>query len=218
MKKLLAILLMTITVLGLTSCQPLKDIPLPETVTTETTQVTETDKVQDNKRYVTDYDLALKDSKKDPTGEWTIRKREDKTGIYIEIYHPGDKIEIKDYLMFWVFDSAEEAKAKYDALYKRSKKYSTSTWEEGENWFVSQEPDVYDAGIIWMNYLNGNVIIEADLDIWSEWPTEWTEEPEETTTTEPTKPKFNRYSLKDYVIENADQLKDFVLHKVLGDT
>ena len=215
MKKVISILLTATMLIGLTGCVPDKKVNVRKADPTKAGEENEMTEESEQKKYVTDYDLELNDSKKDPSGEWNIWKRDDGDSGFLQIRHLSNNVEPRDYLLFWVFDSDEEAKEHYDYYYERSKAFSP-TWEEGDNWFVSQEPDVCDAGIIWMLYLNGNVVIHAELDYWSEWGANW-DEPVESTTTAATEPTFDKYSLKDYVIENADELKDFVLNEILAE-
>ena len=87
--------------------------------------------------------------------------------------------------------------------------------EEGKNWFAGWEPGVCDASIYNMVYLEDNVLIMAELEIVSEWPEPWPDEDEPDITPEPVSAGYDRSILKDYVIEHAEDLKDFVLNKVL---
>ena len=137
--------------------------------------------------------------------EWDIRKMKEQHGSYLLIMHNGEATEMRDQPVFRVFKSASEAKKKYDSFYEECK-CNTPTWEEGDNWFVSKKPGVCDAFVIRMNYLNGNVIISADLDIRNVCGY--------AVTNTATEQAFDNYPLKDYVIENADELKRFVLKEM----
>ena len=170
------------------------------------------------KKYATDYPIEVRDYAKDVYEGWDVWKRQEQNLIFLQITNRNyDKAEQIDRLLFWVFDSPEEAKNYYDSLYKRSKEYDRDCyWEEGDSWFISQEPDVCDAGIVWMNYQTGNIIIMAELYSWSEWAvyddgTGTVNEPEGTTEKE-----FDEYNLKSYIIENAPEIRSFVLEKILG--
>ncbi len=170
------------------------------------------------KKYATDYPIEIRDYAKDVYEGWDVWKRQEQNLIFLQITNRNyDKAEQIDRLLFWVFDSPEEAKNYYDSLYKRSKEYDRDCyWEEGDSWFISQEPDVCDAGIVWMNYQTGNIIIMAELYSWSEWAvyddgTGTVNEPEGTTEKE-----FDEYNLKSYIIENAPEIRSFVLEKILG--
>ncbi|MBO7449667.1 MAG: hypothetical protein J6U54_04790, partial [Clostridiales bacterium] len=170
-----------------------------------------------NIKYATD--CKVDDSKhvKVLNDTYDIWKRDENGTAILQITYRGEEKDPRDYLLFWVFDSSAEAKEKYESLYDRSKNYQGIS-EEGDNWFISQEPDVCDVGIIWMNYLDGNVIISAELDMWSEWPEYYDEDEEEATPTPtPTEPAFDTYSLKDYILENADDIKAYVLKTILAD-
>ena len=167
-------------------------------------------------KYASDCEVDDRGHVKVLNDTYDIWKREEDGTYMLLITYRGEKNEPRDYLRYWVFDDSTDAKEKYQAMYDRSEDYQGIS-EEGDNWFVSQEPDVCDAGIIWMNYLDGNVIISADLDMWSEWAEYYDETEETTPTPTPTEPSFDTYSLKDYILENADDLKGFVLSDVLGD-
>ena len=88
--------------------------------------------------------------------------------------------------------------------------------EEGENWFIGWEPYVFDASIYDMILLQDNVIIMAELDFVSEWAEPVPDENEPAVTPEPAGSQFNTMTLKDYVLNNAEYLKDYVLEKILG--
>ena len=197
-KRTAAIVLMLVTLMSVAACGAAKD------------------NAKDNKKYATDYNLELKKSKtvKD---NWRIRKREENGVVMLQITKGSSYAEEpRDYLLFWVFDSEKQAKKKYQNLYNKCKDYNNgSKWEEGDDWFVSEEPDVCDAFITWMICREGNVIIEADIDFSSAWSESYVEETTGTPTEATTEVKFDKSTLKDYVIDNRSELKDFVLNEIL---
>lgn len=67
-----------------------------------------------------------------------------------------------------------------------------------------------------MILLQDNVIIMAELDFVSEWAEPVPDENEPAVTPEPAGSQFNTMTLKDYVLNNAEYLKDYVLEKILG--
>lgn len=171
-----------------------------------------------SKKYATDYPLDVKKTKNNVLGKWDIWKREENGVVFLQIdCGYSDREEERDYMLFWVFDTPSQAKDMYEEYYESSKKYDNGRyWEEGDNWFVSEEPGVCDATIVWMNCLSDNVIISTELDIWSSWSENVTnEEPETTEETEVAEERFDTSKLKDYVIDNASKLEDYVLNEIL---
>ncbi len=194
-KKSVALAIMLLTLISVTACGEKKD----------------------TKKYATDYNLEVKETTT-VMDCWDIWKREDDGVIMLQIdcKNSGRK-EPRDYLLYWVFDTPEQAKNKYEEFYNRSKAYDKGNkWEEGDKWFVSEEPDVCDAYITWMNYLEGNVIISAELDVSSAWSeNDGYDDTTESTTEADTEERFDTSTLKDYVINNAPALKDFVINDIL---
>lgn len=202
MKKFLSVLLIASMVFGVAACRSDK-------------KTTRKKRREQKIKYASEYDLENGDREYVLDDSWEIWKREGNDVTFLDISSCGKaETDPRDYIRFLVFDTASEAKDYYEERYDSSKEYGGGTWEEGDNWFVSQEPYVCDAGIIWMNYLSGNVIITADLDCWSEWAEYYDEEATPTPT--PTEPPFDTYTLKDYILENADELEEFAIHDVLG--
>ena len=162
----------------------------------------------DGKKYATNY-MPEKDSGS-RVGIWDVRKAEAKEKAVVEIYNfrHDERKEPREYLSYEVFDTPADAAEEFDRDYEVCKKENSHYWDEGLNWFVSQEPGVCDAIVIWMKYIEGNVIITAELDSWSTWSDDYTGEPRET--------RFDTKTLKEYVIENAPELRRYVLKDILG--
>ena len=115
-----------------------------------------------------------------------------------------------EYLSFWVFDSEEDAKAAYKKHYDRSKEYDNGRfWEEGDNWFLSEEPDVMDASIVWMNYREGNVIIYSHLGSVSTFG----KEKDSDTPSDPD--KLDTSTLMDYVLGNSTDIRSYVIDVIM---
>ena len=146
--------------------------------------------------------------------DWNIWERKVDKMKVLQIQNSGfhGRETENDYLLFWVFESESDAQKYYKKLYKEFKDYDRGNWEEGDNWFISDEPGVCDASIIWMNYLSGNIIISADLSIrgCEELPEDYTFE-----TTEPAAPVFDRAVLKDYILNNVPEIIRFVNEDLL---
>lgn len=144
--------------------------------------------------------------------DWSVWERDNKGVKFLQIQNSGfhGRQTEMDYLLFWVYDSEAEAKKAYKNFYKE---YDCGNWQEGDNWFISDEPGVCDASIVWMNYLEGNIIISAELSIRGcmTVPEDYTTE-----TTEPTAPVFDRSTLKDYILNNVPEIVRFVNEDLLG--
>lgn len=101
-------------------------------------------------------------------GGWTIIKRQDKAkGTYLEIYTNQQNGNISEY-NYEVYDTAEQARAAYEEWYRTTKaeRYVDS---EDADWFKGEMPYVDDATIHAMFYVEGNVVIIAELSVYSEW-------------------------------------------------
>ena len=164
-------------------------------------------------RYVSDYHLAHQEVEMVEQGaSWQVY-RDFNHDAYLRIRQwekkweqPGDEIYL---LSFRVFDSASAAKREYNDLYKKYKAYEAA-WEEGGTWFISAVPDVMDSTISIMVYREDNVLIFADVVYIDEYPHYYEDE------TEPAEISFNRWQLKEYIIENAPDIRTYVLHDILG--
>ena len=70
----------------------------------------------------------------------------------------------------------------------------------GDNYFYGDEPEVCDAGIVELLVLHDNVILATNLqDRWSDGEVHVTD----------------RWYMMDYVLENTDELIDFLYNEVL---
>lgn len=164
--------------------------------------------IPDTHKYASEYDLEVGKRKHSVLGVWTIRKAEHDGVICLDVYHPGTKDHERDYMDYLVFDSASDARKDFDKFHDKLEDYIQ---EEGDNWFTAWMPDVCDATIKSMFYLEDNMIISTDIEIYSEW-TSAVDLPE---TTETTAPVFDRSLLKDYIFGNAPELRTYVLKTIL---
>ena len=148
--------------------------------------------------YVTDYPLEINERNYMERGHWTIRKRQDNfKGTYLYIDTSEHNGGISEY-SYEVYDTEEQARAAYDEWYKEtlSDQYIDS---DGKNWFKGPMPYVCDAPINAMFYVEGNVIIIAELSWYSEWGDG----------------KGADYSYREkYLMEHAPEIKDAVLDLV----
>ena len=134
---------------------------------------------------------------------------------YLYIYASvGRSMNPLDYVDFTVYDSAEDAIKMYNSLYEDCKEYDSGL-EEGENWFVSKLRPRGDAGTRSVYCLQDNVVISAEIAIWSCW-VEPDSETKHTTEQRVRRVLFDRSTLREYVIENAPELKDYVMEDILG--
>ena len=179
----------------------------------ETVIIKETQNPDDgNRRYATDYPIEVKELKKDFLDDWNIWKRQENGVTFLQISNSGfhGRETEMEYLSFWVFDSEEDAKAAYKKHYDRSKEYDNGRfWEEGDNWFLSEEPDVMDASIVWMNYREGNVIIYSHLGSVSTFG----KEKDSDTPSDPD--KLDTSTLMDYVLGNSTDIRSYVIDVIM---
>ena len=166
-------------------------------------------------RYVSDYHLEHQETEKiERRGTTWLIKRDFNNDPYLWIRQwertwkqPGDEI----YLMqFKVFDSANAAQREYNETYNAHKAFE-AYWEEGENWFISAEPDWDDATVTAMVYREDNVIIYTNVVYVDEYPHYYDDEE-----TEHIGVEYDRWRLKDYIIEHAAEIRAFVLQNILG--
>ena len=166
------------------------------------------------KKYVSEYDLDYGETAYKVYKNWNVRKYKTNNGSkYLDVWYSGEKSTAREHLRFRVYDSSSQAKKAFKYMYESYENYRGID-EEGENWFAGWEPGVCDASIYDMIYIEDNVIIMAELEIVSEWPVSIDDDTE--ITPEPVRSGFDRSTLKDYVIKHSEDLKDFVLDKVLA--
>ena len=66
-----------------------------------------------------------------------------------------------------------------------------------------------DASIVWMNYIEGNIIISAYLGTTSSW------EKAKESGIPSDSDKFNTATLKDYVLENHSDIRSYVIDVIM---
>lgn len=180
-----------------------------KTTTETTTETKKKDDKQNNnfdkyKKYATDYELDLKESKKDVLGKWDLWKRDEEGATIIQIsQNDSVKVTELDELSFFVFDSEELARKKFKKFKENSRKCDRGEyWEEGDDWFISKEPDVYDAKVVWMCCVECNVLIMADI-----------ARGNGSSVDEQFAANKDRY--RDYIINNAADIQDYVDNEIL---
>ena len=167
---------------------------------------------QEKKDYATGYPIEVKKHDRNVLDKWDIWKRQEKGVTFLQISCRGEKEEPMDDLLFWVYDTPEEAKYAYDNYYESTKKYTSGKyWQEDKNWFIGEEPGVCDATVIWMVCLEDNVIITGDIDVWSAW----SENVSDGVQTDPPADDPGDSELKEYVIKNSSKIKEYVINKIL---
>ena len=151
-------------------------------------------------RYATDYDLETNDA------EYGVYE------VYLDVWNSSSYKTSEEQCWFRVYDSALEAMKAYNAMKEKYEDFCGLT-EEGMNWFIGDEPDVCDATIEAMVYLQGNMIIIAELNLYGEG--NWMEDENGEYVLVAGGSIDNSY-LKDYVLENASEMEKLVMEDVLG--
>lgn len=168
-------------------------------------------------KYASDYHLMI-DTKAHVMNRWVIQKNKDHGDESLEIWNPSRKNDELDYMEFFVYDDAEDAREAYDRLYEMHKEYNYG-WEDHDNYFISGIPGVCDAEIIEMFYLEENIIIVTEVAVIDCWAT-WIDETEPTVTetfdtTDPAGGAYDRSLLENYIVEHADDIREYVLEEIL---
>ena len=168
-------------------------------------------------KYASDYHLMI-DNKAHVMNRWVIQKNKDHGDESLEIWNPSRKNDELDYMEFFVYDDAEDAREAYDRLYEMHKEYNYG-WEDHDNYFISGIPGVCDAEIIEMFYLEENIIIVTEVAVIDCWGT-WIDETEPTVTetfdtTDPAGGAYDRSLLENYIVEHADDIREYVLEEIL---
>lgn len=135
---------------------------------------------------------------------WHVQDFKDFGITYTQISNGGRKTrqgEI-DFLTFKIYANEEDSMAAYEHYYDQSKDFDKGHWEEGANWFISDEWGVMDASMVWMVYRDGNMLIIARLAINDQWIVYGDKDPD---APEPTESTY-----KAYVLNNADGIVSFV--------
>ena len=135
---------------------------------------------------------------------WHVQDFKDFGIAYTQISNGGRKTrqgEI-DFLTFKIYANEEDSMAAYEHYYDQSKDFDKGHWEEGPNWFISDEWGVMDASMVWMVYRDGNMLIIARLAINDQWIVYGDKDPD---APEPTESTY-----KAYVLNNADGIVSFV--------
>ncbi len=165
-------------------------------------------------KYATEYDIETDKTEYGVYKSWNVKKLEDDNGAVLSIWNSGHKETEIDYLSFNVYDNAADAGKAYKRMLEYYKAYSDSEVEEGFNWFTGWEPGVCDAAIYEMVCLQDNIIVYAELEVVSCWADDYWED-ETYETTEPSETYFDRSTLRDYILGNSKDIREYVLHDIL---
>ena len=180
---------------------------------------TDVDMTERGRQYVSDFPIANGQTLHRVSGKWSVQKKKTGGVELLYVWNPGIKEDELEYLNFTVFNKAEDARKMYEDMYETYSEYSGGHgswgWDEGANWFTSEEPGVCDASIVQIIYLEDNIIIAADIEVYGEWG--MPVETEETTETTAIQNVFDRSTLKEYVIENAADIRSVVLNVILDE-
>ena len=175
-------------------------------------------------KYVSNSGLDYGESSSLVLGKYSVKREgsSPKAGNLV-IKCATDKTEEKDYITYWVFDSAKDAKKCYQNEYdfvieyynERGQKGKDNILGEGSNWFEANMP-ANDAEIHHFYYLIDNVILMAETDYISYMTTvETTRSEEEQTDSEPTPTsKISKRALSGYIKDHAEELRRFVLTEI----
>ena len=167
------------------------------------------------KKYVTEYIQAYGDDL-NVIDKWSIAKMEKDDGTeYLRIIRLQDLIDPIDYLHFEVFNSSADAEIAYINLRKQYKSYNAGFQDCG-TYFKSNDPYTDDAVIYEMVYLKDNIIFFAELSVDScSVEMDSTTVAGDTENQEPLPAIFDRARLENYIINNSDKIKEFVLENLL---
>ena len=149
----------------------------------------------------TDYDLGMNESRQGNVKDWYIAKVKDGDMTRLDVRC----IWIYDdnsYVTFYVYDSPQDAEKGYENMMELFEKYD-AIMEVGDNYFYGDEPEVCDAGIVELLVLHDNVILATNLEVTDYW---FDDNPDAVN---------DRWYMMDYVLENTDELIDFLYNEVL---
>lgn len=164
--------------------------PVPEVTTEET--------AGGLSKCVTNYPLEVNERKFMENGGWILIKRQDKNkGTYLEIYTNQQNGDASEY-SYEVYDTEEQARDAFDEWYRATEKEHYIE-NASANWFKGEMPYVSDATIHAMFYVEGNVVIIAELSVYNEW-----------------NGSSHDYSNREkYLLDHASELRDYVIDIVM---
>lgn len=170
-----------------------------------------------NIKYVSNCGLGYGDSSELIYGKYYVRRRGSEPGPgHLEIKCLKDHSNDKDYVTYLVFDSAADARKAYKVQYDFIIEYFNERGEsgykkilsKGSNWFVAEMP-ANDARITQIYYLADNVVMTAYVSVSGYGTTVERQEPKPTTAS-----SISGNQLKNYIIDNASDLRRFVLTEI----
>ena len=165
-------------------------------------------------KYATGFYDGLNEVNPEIKDEWNVRKdtKQDITRLIVTHDDDVNRVEYIDYLHFDVFDNNKDAMKEYEYQYGLMKNNEDAeVWEEGDNWFLGQTPYMMGYSYSYVYYIEDNVVIIAVIEQYQIYDESCILIPPE-----PLEKPFDRMLLKDYIIENAPELKRFAIEDVLG--
>ena len=143
---------------------------------------------------VSRYDMEVGMTDKDSTGKWRIYKNDWLGPEYLQL-RTYQKDEKRDQVSYYIFDNDALAKEAFRNMPETM--YGISVNEE--DYLVGYDGGVCDAEIESLRYLDGNVIIYAELGVYSAWSCDSPDYAPPLVDTE----------IMDYVLENHEYLRDY---------
>jgi len=148
---------------------------------------------------VSQYNLETGKWERDSTGKWNIYKNDRLGPTYLQL-RTYAKDELKDRLSFYVFDNDAEARQAFHNM--ADTMYSISVNEEDR--IVGYDGGVCDAEIESLRFLDGNVIMYAQLGVYSAWAVNASDYAPPKTDDE----------IMGYVLEHHEYLRDYANQKI----
>lgn len=127
---------------------------------------------------------------------------------YLRITNWYPENEKRDYISYLVFNSSKDAKKYFSERYNSYVDCNAIFEDREKNWFIVEEP-VVDAEITTIYYLEDNVIIYTAVKYISYETGSGNDESSNTTLS------FRESELKDYILDNASDLREYVLTEIL---
>ena len=143
---------------------------------------------------VSRYDMEVGMMDKDSTGKWRIYKNDWYGPEYLQL-RTHDDDEKRDQVTYYIFDNDAIAQKAFENM--PGNMYGISVNEE--NYVVGYDEGVCDAEIESLRYLDGNVIIYAELGVYGTWGCD----------TDDYVPPVRDTEIMDYILKNHEYLRDY---------
>ena len=170
-----------------------------------------------NIKYVSNSGLDYKEYSELILGKYSVhREGSEPNAGKLVIKCIKDQSNDKDYITYWVFDSAEDAKKSYQNQYDFVIKYDNEhggngkdrILSKGKNWFVADMP-ASDAKISTIYYLADNVVMYANVSYTSYGTAAESESPRSSAAS-----SISGDRLINFIKDNAADLRRFVLTEI----